>query len=213
MSSLRAVVSLGLLALAVGCTRQSSEAKAETAPTPQQAKPKAPPPAKKNMPATNPELEWKVAKSGDLLVLSYELKNALDRKIYVADQIVDSSNKYALVSRPIVMNDDTPGTVKIVLGPEGSDRDTAMVYSPTYKPLEPGETAAGRFELPLPLVAWNPLRGANAIKPDMKQVRFKLYYFRGEPPSWTTYGTGDAAVKVPEGMTVQIAPTEPKPLP
>ena len=37
----------------------------------------------------------------------------------------------------------------------------------------------------------------------------QLYYFRGEPPSTTKYGD----VQVPEGMTVQVFPTAPQPLP
>ena len=162
-----------------------------------------------------PQLDWKATRDGAKLHLEYTVKNTTNDKIYIVDKLVEPAggNKFRRATGPIVMN-DSPGTVKLALAALSSDRPSATVYTPTFKPLAAGETATGSFDLPWPLKAWNPVGGANPITGTPTSAVFWLGYFPGEPTSWKQLASDDATpLKVPEGFNGNALRVGPKPLP
>jgi len=164
-------------------------------------------------------LDVRMSRTGDALQIEFEGKNTLDQRIYVADKLVKSNgrNDYTTVDGAIVMNHDEPGVskdiVKIVIGQEGTDRETATVPSPTYRPVEPGGAVVGKVRVPYPLKSWHPLGGTNPLRPSTK-VLFKLYYFVGEPKKWISYPSStQGPIQIPDGISKMLFQTSPMPLP
>jgi hypothetical protein len=172
-------------------------------------------------PMAEPKLEWSIKKVDQKLHIDYTITNGVGERIYVVDQLVEArgNNNFVRVEKPIVMNLRDPrmpaGTVKVVLGGISSDRPSAVVYTPTYRPIEPGKAYKGVIELPLPLVSYNPVGGTDPIVASPKSITLQIAYFRGEPHKWTTYPSKTEAkpISVPEDFDGNMLQTEAKPIP
>jgi hypothetical protein len=178
-------------------------------------------PAPSGGPTMNkPSFDWKLSRQKDALRIDYEGKNTLEQRIYIVDKLVASNgrNDFSTTDQAIVMNYDQPGQpkdiVKVVLGAEGSDRETATVFTPTYRPVEPGQPFSGSVSIPFPLKSWHPLGGTSPIREGASKILFKLYYFTGEPPKWREMpSTKQTPFRCPDGFVAKVLKLDPKPIP
>lgn len=162
-----------------------------------------------------PQLDWSITRDGAKLRVQFHLTNTTKHRIYIVDKLVvpAAGNKFNRTDQVTVMNDE-PNTVMFALAAVSSDRPSATLYTPTFRPVEAGKKIDGRFELPFPLVAWNPVGGANAIAGTPKAAVFMLQYFEGEPPAWKKLTSDDKApLQVPDGHSPVMLRVGPKPLP
>lgn len=214
------LVVLALVGVALGCTTSPTTA----APTDDKQRPARAPSSKPKPPVTTetkamnqPELEWTVTKVGTSLRIDYTITNHSTEKIYVSDQLVEphGNDNFVPVDRPVVMNvRGAKGLVLIGVGGFSSDRPSAVIYQPTFRPLDPGGVLKRSLDVPLPLKSYNPVGGTDPIPATANQLSLRIIYFAGEPQAWKTMPSKSATpIKVPDGFTAKMLQTPPKPLP
>lgn len=206
----RPVIRLVALASAFGLLA-CDNARAPTAEGAQPAASKPAQPARKkaarkkaNMKTAN--FDWSVTPKGSTLAIDYRGTNSFSERIYIADRLVvkDGPDHFATTDKVIVIRFEEPGkdpdVVEVILGEEASNRDFARgMERPTYRPVEPGADFGGSVSIPFPVKSWHPLGGTEPIPASVTGLRFRLQYFKGEPPGWGTRPSKSGAIKIPGG--------------
>ena len=165
-----------------------------------------------------PALEWTVQKDGTKLHIDYAITNHSADKIYVADRLIEprGNDSFVRVDRPVVMNvRGAKGLVMIGLGGFSSDRPSTVIYEPIFQPIDAGAVRKGSLQVPLPLVAYNPVGGVDPIQATANRLSLRVIYFTGEPQAWKTMPskTEKDPIKVPDGFSATMLQTPPMPLP
>jgi len=150
----------------------------------------------------HPDLSWSIVESSGGLQLQWEITNSAQEPRWFCDQLlVKSGENFALTEQVIVKN-GAPGEVWLILGMVSSDRPSAVLYPPTFRALQPGESMARTVLLDRPLRAWHPVGGASPIADGADRVRLRVAWFDGEPPTRTTL-PAEPPIEVFEGFSTQ----------
>lgn len=162
------------------------------------------------------ELQWNMSlvEAGKKLRIDYTVNNRGNERIYVCDSLlVTRNNKFARTpGRAIVMNGDSPGLVRFVLGAISADRPLMVIYNPAFKAVEPGQSHTAMIEVPYPLTAWHNLGPASPLRAPRSAV-LQIHFFTGEPPWQELPGAEGPPISVPREYVAKILTTEPRALP
>lgn len=158
---------------------------------------------------TPAKLEWNMSLIGGKLHVDYQVWNKSSARIYVCDDLlvpVPRQTKFVRApGRLIVMNGESPGTVSLTCGAISADQPLMVIYEPTFRAVEPGQSLKKQVELPLPLTAWHNLGRAEPLRGTPTTAQLTVHYFTGEP-EWKTLPSDEAKpLLVPKTYEAQFA--------
>jgi len=130
-------------------------------------------------------LDWDAHKdsSGRKLLIKYTLHNQSQERIYVLDQLVASyaEGLRILPNAVIVRNGDQAETVKFIRGYIHPTQPVIFILAPAVRALDPGARLQGGAEVPLPLVAWQPIGRPKPLKKPISKMVLEIGYVSGTP--------------------------------
>lgn len=150
--------------------------------------------------AGNPlDLDWTLVRAGDHLHLEYSVHNASAISVSLLDHLLVDGERHDAFDRAVVRNGAKPGMVEFVRGfaqLENVGRGIAMIYHPAMRRLEPGATATGAADIPLPLTAWHNFGWAVTLKGTPQTATLLIGYLT----DWDSW----ASVSLDDGTTVTV---------
>lgn len=164
------------------------------------------------------KIDWTMTSidGGKALKIDYRVHNLSDHRIYLSDLLPMPGAKTWKLGKNeiIVMNGDEPGTVVFARARVRSETPLPFLVDPGARAVDPGKTATGSAEVPLPLQAQH-YRGTVApLKGKKTTAILELGYVSGDA-HWEELPLDDGSkltVSHPsDKMDLLLA--DPKPLP
>ena len=162
----------------------------------------------------DPQLVWSAQVQGGQLVVDYSVHNDTAAPIYVCSGlIVPVPGGFSAVARPVVAPGEGSEAV-LSLGQVPSMRPMMVAHAPVFQKVAPGEKAAGKLQIPLPIAGWHNEGSVNALPPGTDRLRLRIAWFTGEPPEWETLSGPDGApIQTPRGTEQRWYDGGQRPLP
>ncbi len=164
------------------------------------------------------ELDWSLTALRDpaRLRIAYTVHNRSSERLYLCDQlaVVERNHFVPAPTAILVMNGERPGQVRLIRGEAVVDKPSTLNFRPGGRAVDPGQSASGEAEVPLPLKAWHnygyltPLRG----RPETAVLEVAYAVGEGEWGRLPLEGGGELVTPQPS-VRLRYLVSDPRPIP